>query len=102
MVDGHRLNRKQVGVLLMDNPASSDEFKEYRKYQRKSLYTGGAGIVLGLGTAVVGNNSSSFASTSATVFFGLTLGALVKEIIFAKKSDNHYKRSMWLYNQQYR
>ncbi|MDF2430909.1 MAG: hypothetical protein JWP44_540 [Mucilaginibacter sp.] len=103
IINGERVNGKQVNALLLNYPASTDEFKAYKKNRHTALFAGGASVLFAVGiiAATGSGNSSSFTNTPSKVFFGLSVGSLLTEVVFGQKSYNQYKRSIGLYNQQF-
>jgi hypothetical protein len=100
-VDGKQQTFSEVNTRLMNSPASAAEFKEYKKYRNLTYYMGGVAVASLLASAIVPGNSNTFKNTSSKVLFGMGLGFIIPEAIFAGKRDKHYKRSFESYNQQF-
>ncbi|MDB5008193.1 MAG: hypothetical protein JWP45_2586 [Mucilaginibacter sp.] len=100
IINGERVNGKQVNVLLMNNPASAGEFKEFKKDRNRTDYFGIPALSFLVGSMIAGGRSNTLKGSSK-IMAGIGFGLIIPEIIFAIKRNKHYKRSFIMYNQQF-
>jgi len=101
LINGNEVTNDEMFTKLANYQPSAYDLKEFKKYRDLTYYSAGAALSFLTASLIATGNSSTFKNTSSKVLFGLGMGFIVPEAIFAGKRNRHWRKSVGLYNQQF-
>lgn len=100
-IDGQHKTVSEINTLLMNSPASANEYEKYKKNRNLTAYMFAGAMSCLIASAITNGNSSTFKNTSSKVLLGVGCAFIIPEFIFAGKRNRHYRNSVNSYNQQF-
>jgi len=101
-VGGIQASRKEVLANLISYGPSAKEDNIAAHYNTLAWVACGSALACFAASLITNDSSESFHTRSSKVFFGVGVGLIIPEFIFAGKRNRHFKNSIAAYNQQFK